>query len=202
MIHIPDHLIGFYNLSQMRDEGESTSKPAQQVMQIDPAERGPLSYIGGYIVSKLFQTNKRKTGPQNEELQALLQNMKSSDQSSSFISARTRGGLVTPCDDLVGILEEAEISFRKEVTKSKLVLRNIPTENICFSTLRSPAVKSLWDNIVTQKLCLENVVKLYLKVRSFSYAKDYVTKYKIKEKQVNKRALRKDMKQSLAEKTI
>ena len=54
----------------------------------------------------------------------------------------------------------------------------------------------------TQKLCLENVVKLYLKVRSFSYAKDYVTKYKIKEKQVNKRALRKDMKQSSAEKTI
>ena len=114
-------------------------------MQIDSAERGPLSYIGGYIVLKLFQTNKRKTGPQNEELQALLQNMKSSDQSSSFISARTRGGLVTPCDDLVGILEEAEISFRKEVTKSKLVLRNIPTKNICFSTLRSPTVKSLWD---------------------------------------------------------
>jgi hypothetical protein len=108
---------------------------------------------------------------------------------------------------LVGILEEAEVLFRNEVkvSKSKLVLRNIPTDKICFSTLESPTVKSLWDNIVlssginsgssTTKLCLENVVKLYLKVRSFSYAKDYVVKYKIREKEVKKRALRKDMKQ-------
>ncbi len=48
----------------------------------------------------------------------------------------------------------------------------------------------------TPKLCLENVVKLYLKVRSFSYAKDYVEKYKIKGKEGRKRALRKNMKQS------
>ena len=136
----------------------------------------------------------------------LLQNLKSAE-SNSFISARTRGGLVTPCNDLVGILEEAEVLFRNEVkvSKSKLVLRNIPTDKICFSTLESPTVKSLWDNIVltsginsgssTTKLCLENVVKLYLKVRSFSYAKDYVVKYKIRETEVKKRALRKDMKQ-------
>ena len=52
----------------------------------------------------------------------------------------------------------------------------------------------------TPKLCLENVIKLYLKVRSFSYTKDYVAKYKIKEKEVKKKALRKDMKQSSNEK--
>ncbi len=110
----------------------------------------------------------------------------------------TRGGLVTPCNDLVGILKEAEVLFRNEVTKSKLVIRNIPvlTRYIWFSTLESPTVKSLWDNIVltsginsgssTTKLCLENVVKLYLKVRAFSYAKDYVVKYKIREKEVKK----------------
>ena len=109
-----------------------------------------------------------------------------STESNSFISARIRGGLVTPCNDLVGILEEAEVLFRNEVIKSKLVLRNIPTDKICFPTLESPTVKSLWDNVVltsginsgssTKKLCLENVVKLYLEVRSFSYAKDYVVK--------------------------
>ena len=75
-----------------------------------------------------------------------------------------------------------------------------------MSTLSSPTVKSLWDNIVvssgvdqtssTQKLCLENVAKLYLRVRSFSYARDYITKYRIKEKQLKRKALRKDMKQS------
>ena len=132
--------------------------------------------------------------------------MKSGNDSNKFISARTRGGLVTPCDDLMAILEEAELFFREEITKSELVLRNIPTDHICNSVLDSPKVKSLWDNIVvasgvlptssTPKLCLENVVKLYLKVRSFSYAKDYVAKYKKKEKELRKRALREDMKQA------
>jgi hypothetical protein len=199
MIHIPDHLVGFYNISQMRDKGESSSG-AEQPVKINPAELGPLSYVGGYVVSQLFKRNKGKSSPQNEELQALLQNMKSAE-SNSFISARTRGGLVTPCNDLVGILEEAEVLFRSEISKSKLVLRNIPTDKVCLSTLESPTVKSLWDNIVlasginsgssTTKLCLENVVKLYLKVRSFSYVKDYVVKYKMREKEVKKRALRK-----------
>jgi hypothetical protein len=84
------------------------------------------------------------------------------------------------------------------------VLRNIPTEIICESTLSSPVVQSLWDNIVLesgiaetssmQKLCLESIVKLYIRVRSFSYARDYISKYKIKEKQTKSKSLRKDLK--------
>ena len=46
----------------------------------------------------------------------------------------------------------------------------------------------------TEKLLLENIVKLYLRVRSFSYAKDYISKYKIKGKQTKSKAIRKDLK--------
>ena len=67
---------------------------------------------------------------------------------NNYISARTRGGLITPCDDLVKILEIAEIAFREQVDKCNLTLRNIPIEIICNTTLSSPTVKSLWDNIV------------------------------------------------------
>ena len=73
---------------------------------------------------------KTKVGKTNEELNLLLLNMKSTDQSSSFISARTRGGLVHPCKDLVGILEEAGSFFRSQVEASKYSLRNIPTDTI------------------------------------------------------------------------
>ena len=131
--------------------------------------------------------------------------MKSSG-TSSFIASRTRGGLVNPSEHLVSILEEAEITFRQQVCETKLTLRNIPDETICNLTLKSPKVKSLWQNIVltagvnvngqTQKLCLENLVKLYLKVRSFSYARDYLNKHKIKEKKTSQKALRKDLKRS------
>ncbi len=198
MIHIPEHLVGFYNTSSPANE-ESSSKAIQH----DPVERGPLSYVAGYVISKLFQFNKKsKQGNHsNQGLKTLLQAMKS-NETNNFISARTRGGLVTPCSDLVGILEVAEMSFRENVVGN---IRHIPVEKVCDATLKSPTAKSLWENIVfscevqpsnsTQKLCLENIVKLYLRVRAFSYTRDFITKYRINERQSKKKALRKDMKQ-------
>ena len=70
--------------------------------------------------------------------------MKSSDQSSSFTSSRTRCGLVNSSKDLVGIVEEAECFFRRHVDASKHSLRNIPTDTICNATLNPPIVKFLW----------------------------------------------------------
>ena len=160
--------------------------------------------MAGYIVAKLFQTSKKTKKP-NEELQSLLQSMKSLNQ-SSYISARTGGGLVNPSKDLFRVLEQAEHEFRRQVSERKSTLRKIPIDEICNVTLKHPVVKPLWENIVlstsvdlanaTQKLCLENTIKLYIKVRSFSYARDYLNKYKIKEKQTKQKALRKDLKLS------
>ena len=146
MIHVPDHLVGFYRTSSKEHTGETESS---KIKKLDPAERGPLAYVAGYVVSKLFQKSKRKFGNQNKELQSLLQSMKSNDQSTNFISARSRGGLVNPSTDLVGILEEAEYLCRKQVSDStEGTLRKICTDTICNNTLQSPVVLSLWDNIV------------------------------------------------------
>ena len=157
----------------------------------EPSEQGPLSYIAGYIVSKRYQKSRCKKNDANEEFQALLQSLKSDDLDNNFILARSRGGLISPSHHLMGMVEEAEICFRKNV-------------KICESTLNSPVVKSRWEDIVlesgieesscTQKLCLENIVKLYVRVRSFSYARHYISKYKIKEKKTKSKALRKDLK--------
>lgn len=215
MIEIPDRLVGFFKISQSRENATKQTywdaDMEADTTQLHPCERGPLSYIAGYIVSKLYQTSRSKQGIINEGLHALLQALKSDETANSFISARSRGGLVTPCENLLGILEEAEICFRKNVGMAELTdtVRNIPIEVICVSTLNSPVVKSLWANIVldsgieqsgsTHKLCLENIIKLYLRVRSFSYARDYISKYKIKNKQTKKKALRKDLKRSKSE---
>ena len=144
----------------------------------------------------LCQLSRKKHGEKSKELLTLLQSLKSK-VTNTYISARTRGGLVTPCQDLVSIVEIAEVFSQSN-------LRNIPVEKILNLTLCSPVVKSLWDNITlsselqpsssTHKLCLENIIKLYLRVRSFSYAKDQITKYNIKEKQLKGKALRTDMK--------
>ena len=207
MIHIPDHLISFYNISGRGDASFTTTEnTTKECEKIEACEMGPLSYIAGYVVRKLTSARKKKTESENTELQGLLRSLQSEQENNSFIQARNRGGLVNPSDDLIGILQEAEINFRGEVNKSKEVLRNIPVDVICYKTISMPIVKSLWDNIVvssgvnpsgdTQKLCLENIVKLFLKVRSFSYARDYITQYKIREKQRNSKALQKDLKNS------
>ena len=181
MIEIPDHLVGHYKVCRERELAKTKPTCAGN-LKIDPKERGPLSYIAGHIVSKLYQKARTKKNKQDERLQELLESLKSTEPDNSFIEARSRGGLVTPSDNLMGIVEEAEICFRKTVGDGELALRNIPTELICESTLNSPVVKSLWENIVlqagtdgkntVQKLCLENIIKLYLRVRSFSYARD------------------------------
>ena len=97
------------------------------------------------LLHNCFKQVKRAKKP-NEELQSLLQSMKSLDQ-SSYISARTRCGLVNPSKDLVGILEQAEYEFRLQVSDKKSTLRNIPIDEICNATLKHPMVESLWENI-------------------------------------------------------
>ena len=196
MIHVPEHLIKFSQSNQTMVE----SLPKDQA-HLDPAEYGPLTYVRGYVIAKLYQLSRTQKAENSQELQRLLQSIKTSEP-NNYISAQTRGGLVTPSRDLVNILEITEICFRKHIDQNETALRNIPIETIVDLTLSSPIVKSLWDNIVseaqpsscTQKLCLENILKLYIRVRSFSYARDFITKYNNKAKQLKKKALRTDLK--------
>ena len=156
-------------------------------------------------ISKLHQKNRSRKDGSSEEIQTVLHAMKSAETTEEFISIRSRGGLVSPTADLVGILEVAELSFRSEVNPKDL-LRNIPIDFICNQVLDFPVVRSLSENIVmssgidissaTQKLCLKNVVKLYLRIRSFSYVRDFIKKYKIKEKQTKSKGLRKELKKA------
>ena len=104
---------------------------------------------------------------------------------------------MTPCNDLVKM-------------KQSSVVKSIPSKKLCNDRLDSPLVKSLWDNILqgcgqeiskqTHKICLENIIILYLKVRSFSYAKDYINKFKVQQKAGKSKALRKELKRKSSDK--
>ena len=80
---------------------------------------------------------------------------------------------------------------------------SIPVDKIVDEILMQPVVLSLWENIILgldfgvssecSKLALENFVKLYIRVRSFSHAKDIVSRHKLKAKQSKTMALRKQL---------
>ena len=120
MIQLPDFLLGHYNTEiQRQRQGECSTgvRNARQPTQLKPVERGPLAHIYGYIISKLTHINRKKKDNIKEKTQARLQSMKSVGPANSFTANRTRGGLTSPCDDLVNILEAAELAFRVRLTR-------------------------------------------------------------------------------------
>ena len=134
MIHVPEHLIKFSHSNQTMVE--SLPKD-QESMDLSPMLGGG----GGYVIAKLYQLSRTQKAENSQELQRLLQSIKTSEP-NNYISARTRGGLVTPSRGLVNILEIAEICFRKHIDQNETALRNIPIETIVDLTLSSPIVKS------------------------------------------------------------
>jgi hypothetical protein len=101
-------------------------------------------------------------------------------------------------------LEVVENLFREFIQKQTIVVKIIPCEKLCNDALDLLLLKSLWENIMQdcsqetskqiKKLCLENIVKLYSRVRSFSYAKDYISNFKMQQKAVKSKSLRKELK--------
>jgi hypothetical protein len=107
-------------------------------------------------------------------------------------------------------MEVSELVFRKHTNKDKVT--RLPVDKILKivnEVLASSLVKSLGCNIIEncdveitkecQSLCLENIVKLYVTVRFFSFAKYIVNKYKLSEGVKGKKALRKDLKKASSE---
>ena len=196
MISIPDHLVSLFKSLC----GNKKSCPPSKSTELSEHEHGPLSYIAGYVLAKL---QKQCSSKPNEDLQVMLQTMKRPSVENTYIDTRSRGGLVAPCTDLVQILETVEIIFRQFIAEQTPVVSTIPCDTLCNEALESPLLKSLWENILqgcknvpkqTTKLCLENIIKLYIKVRSFSYARDYINKFKIKQKAAKSKGLRKELK--------
>ena len=196
-IHIPELLIC---KDKLVGEGKKTEA------EITEKEYGPLSYLMRSVISKMFRTSKYKTnsrpGDENEELQILLQSLKRPD--NDYIKSLSRGGLWTPCEDLIAIGFEAEKEFRCE-TATLDITKAIPVGKLRTKIFSIPKVKSLWNNIVEtcpypvsldcSKIFLENIIFLYLKIRAFSLAKDVINKYKKQNMAGSKKAIRKTLKQ-------
>ena len=132
------------------------------------------------------------SSPRSLELQGLLKSLKlEDDDQDEYVHSLSRGGLWVPDEHVKGIAESAEITFRKHVSAGKTII-TIPVDTIVDEILMQPIVLSLWENITMgldfeissecSKLALENFVKLFVRVRSYSYAKDTVSHYKVKQK--------------------
>ncbi len=121
MIEIPDRLVGFFKVCQTREEARF--KPAAAMksdIKLDPSEHGPLSYIAGYIVSKLYQKVRKRGNEGDPDLQALLQALKSAGQDNNFILARSRGVLLLLAITLWESYKKLRFVFEKILARANL----------------------------------------------------------------------------------
>ena len=167
-----------------------------------------MSYVCGYVLQSLYKKSKNSphwNTERSQELQHLLLSLKLVDpKDDEYISSLSRGGLWAPNEAIKSIAQHAEVTFRKHLGSKKDVHLAIPKDEVVDDVLHLPAVISLWESIITDlditvsdecsKLTLENFIKLYVQVRSFSHARDIVSKYKLREKLSKKKALRKGLK--------
>ena len=167
---------------------------------------GPLAYVTGYVLQSMYRKSKnckQWNSERNQELQTLLLAMKDQQPGGNvYIGELSRGGLWSPTSTIMKITEFVELVFRNKTKNTECP--NIPVQLLMGEVLNSPLVKSLWDSIVfdidiskeCKTLCLENIIKLFFRVRCFSHARDIINKYKLREHVQRKKALRTELKES------
>lgn len=172
---------------------------------ISDREMKCLQYISGYIVHKFhskFRFSKQCASNFNRQCVAILQACKiDTDDSQTLVNARDRGGLWKVNKRMQGIFLKSECIFRSETSKFtvKIVCTDIVNHMLQNCTIISNYKSLCYDidpkvNGEVSLNLLEQMLTLFIRLRTFSFAKDVREKHKAAKKSTKKRALRTEIK--------
>ena len=180
--------------------------PAEVISSITEKETKCLQYISGFIVHKLYKKyrfNSASSSNYNTQCLAILKACKvDSDASQTLVNARDRGGLWRVNKNMQALFLKSECIFRTNTAKfsvkvicadivKKMLENCVITSNfktLCYDI--DPKV----DSEISINL-LEQILTLFVRIRTFSYAKDVREKHKAAKKSSRKRSLRTEIKQ-------
>lgn len=176
---------------------------------ITDREIGGLQYLCGYIVHKFIK--KTKNSPQyqsdtNQTALKLLEHFVNEDTSNQkLIDTKSRGGLKATKEEIQNIFLGAEKLFRSE-TNSSTRVDQISTTYLVEKLLKDPDIISTYNSIVgsagvlseheSSLNLLENMLELFFRVRSFSFARDILNKHKNSTRKTKHKSLRKGIKKA------
>ena len=173
-------------------------------------EQKSLQYLSGFILHKLYSKFLySKTGRSTyQQFISILQACKVEyDDSQTLINVRDRGGLWRINGKIEKVFLQSELLFRARTAPFKT---NISCEELVAEVLKDPSVLSNYNdlcldaNVKVEKEVrmdlLEHMVTLYVRVRTFSFAKDIREKHKLSKKEVKKRSLRTEIKKASSSK--
>ena len=167
-------------------------------------EKKSLQYLSGFVLHKLYSkflfSNKCRTHQQNI---SILQACRvENDETQTLCNARDRGGLWKVNKKSEQVFLRSELLFRARTTSFTSA---IACENLVEEILKDSSVLSSYHDIF---LCanvevskefgldlLEQMMTMYFRVRTFSFAKDIREKHKISKRSGEKRSLRTEIKE-------
>ena len=173
-----------------------------------------LQYLAGYVFHNLYKklkNSKSYNSIENQQSLAILLAGKSVSPNPSLklVSALSRGGLWEINDNVQKLFVICEKYFCIQTEKSGI--RNIDIDCMTNILMQFTYIQDFFGLIVSAadtepskeivKNMLFSIINLYLKVRSFSYAKDIICKHRTSSKQKKSKALRKEIKRSSEIKT-
>lgn len=169
---------------------------------LNEKEIAGMQYLGGYVLRKVFYKLKEKIkSNENEQAKTLILSLRSVEDGDTFTDELSRDGALWKITDEVSkVFMITERYFC--VHTAEKGLRNIPINNLVDNLISFPPLKlgffdiassndvSIDDTVIINTLA--SIIRLYLRVRTFSLTKDIVTK--LHQKQSTEKSLRKTIK--------
>ena len=188
----------------MKNRQETVDQKTTKILTEKEVEG--LKYLGGYVIRKLFmklKTVQNKQESDEQAMQILLAGKAEENlMSSSFVENMSRGGLWIITEDIQKIFIITEKYFcvqtavvgLREININKFVdkLNNFSPLLMIFRHIVSDCNATVNDQV--EMNTLSSILTPYLRVRTFSLAKDIVAKQK--GKIFDRKALRKSTKLS------
>ena len=166
-----------------------------------------LQYLIGYIFHKLytkFRFHKNSFSEYNRQCVLILETCKvKEDSSQTLVNIKDRGGLWKLNKKIQDLFLECELLFR---SKTEHFLSKLVSEELVKVMSTNCSVSSIYKSIcneidpkVNKEISmnlLDHLLTLFVRVRTFSYARDIREKHKIAKKSSKSRSLRTEIKKA------
>ena len=195
-----------YILSYCKGIKSSDKNPPSAQKVLSEKEQAGLQYVGGYVLHNLHKKYARKNTTENQQALAILRAGKLGHgyESQKLVSSLNRGGLWNITKYAQNIFLKTECHCRQ--LTSVRSLKKLDIAGTTHNTVTDSEILSSYQCMVSDAEVVSNVevsknvfhaiVSLYIRVRSFSCAKDIIQRYKVNAKQSKGKALRKEIMRS------
>ena len=199
-------------LSYCKGIKSSDKNPPPVQAVLSEKEQAVLQYVGGYVLHNLHKKYARKNTTENQQAMAILKagKLEHGYENQKLVLSLNRGGLWNITKYAQSIFLKTECHFRQLTSVKSLqkvdiagIMHNTTTDNAMLSSYQCMVSDAeLIPSVEVSKNVFHAIVSLYIRVRSFSCAKDIIQRYKINAKQSKGKALQKEIMRSHEQETV